>query len=128
MLMSTDWNAHGLGATPFHGAVLISGIYDLRPLVSTYINEPLGLDIETAESLSPLLLAPVAHVPAFICYGENETHAFKMQSQGYLAHLSGAGGKAHIHEVEGRDHFDILFDLCQPVSRVFRDTLSLLGE
>lgn len=128
MLMSIDWRAHGLDAVPFQGAVLISGIYDLRPLVSTYINEPLKLDIETAESLSPLLLAPVAHVPVVICYGEHETDAFKTQSEGYLAHLSSFGAEARGYEVEGRDHFDILFDLCQPVSRVFNDTLSLIGE
>ncbi|WP_189599021.1 alpha/beta hydrolase fold domain-containing protein, partial [Mesorhizobium sp. M4B.F.Ca.ET.190.01.1.1] len=45
MLMSMNWKNFGLNAAPFDGAVLISGIYDLRPLVATYINEPLQLNI-----------------------------------------------------------------------------------
>ncbi len=36
-------------------AVLLSGVYDLRPLVGTYINEALDLDERSAAELSPLL-------------------------------------------------------------------------
>ena len=34
----------------------MAGVYDLRPLVSTYVNEPLKLSCEDAKRNSPLLL------------------------------------------------------------------------
>ena len=34
----------------------MAGVYDLRPLVTTYVNEPLKLSSEDAERNSPLLL------------------------------------------------------------------------
>ena len=35
----------------------MAGVYDLRPLIPTYVNEPLALSSEDAERNSPLLLA-----------------------------------------------------------------------
>jgi arylformamidase len=38
------------------GAILLSGIYELEPLVATYVNQALGLDNARARALSPGLL------------------------------------------------------------------------
>ena len=35
---------------------MMAGVFDLRPLVTTYVNEPLNLSIEDSERNSPLLL------------------------------------------------------------------------
>ena len=43
-MMTTDWSQYGVSvAQPLAGAVLLSGVYDLRPIQSTYVNEPLNL-------------------------------------------------------------------------------------
>ena len=34
----------------------MAGVFDLRPLVTTYVNEPLNLSTEDSERNSPLLL------------------------------------------------------------------------
>ena len=34
----------------------MAGVFDLRPLVTTYVNEPLNLSAEDSERNSPLLL------------------------------------------------------------------------
>ena len=34
----------------------MAGVFDLRPLVTTYVNEPLNLSVEDSERNSPLLL------------------------------------------------------------------------
>ena len=34
----------------------MAGVYDLRPLVETYVNEPLSMSLKDAEVNSPLLL------------------------------------------------------------------------
>ncbi|MEC5409645.1 alpha/beta hydrolase [Paraburkholderia sp. MPAMCS5] len=128
MLMCTDWKAHGLNDSPFSGAILISGIYDLRPLVTTYINEPLKLDRESAAAMSPQCLALRVRIPTVVCWGEHETGAFKQQSRDYAALIAQAGGDVSHYEVANRNHFDILFDLANPASRLGIDTLLLLGD
>ncbi|NNF53215.1 MAG: alpha/beta hydrolase [Acidimicrobiales bacterium] len=96
-----------------HRAVLLSGVYDLQPLVGTYINDELGMDVETARSASPLLaLPPVKRDPAFtIVWGEIETEAFKQQSRVFAAALEERGAAVELREITGRNHFDIVHDL-----------------
>jgi arylformamidase len=85
--------------------ILLSGIYDLRPLVDTYVNDQVGLSPSDAEELSPLLWSPPA-VPATVVWGEHETAAFKRQSTLYAEHIG-----VQPHEVADRNHFDIVHDL-----------------
>ncbi|XP_043107789.1 kynurenine formamidase isoform X2 [Puntigrus tetrazona] len=42
MVLSTDWTQYGI-SPPIKGAFLVSGIYDLQPILSTYVNEPLKM-------------------------------------------------------------------------------------
>jgi arylformamidase len=93
------------------GAFLLSGIYDLRPLVPTYVNQPLGLDDGRAWALSPLAatdaeLARLGEV--LLAFGEHETPSFKAQSRAFAKRLSPARAPL---EVAGRNHFDIVFAL-----------------
>jgi arylformamidase len=127
MLTSTNWADHGMSEAPFAGAVLISGIYDLRPLVPTYVNSALGLDIERATHLSPMLRPVCAAVDTVVCWGEHETSSFKRQSSVYAEYLRQAGVRVSAYEVADRNHFDILFDLAHLDSRLAIDTLKLLG-
>jgi hypothetical protein len=39
---------------PTKGVFLLSGIYELKPLLSTYVNDPLAMTSEEAEAMSPL--------------------------------------------------------------------------
>lgn len=93
------------GARPA-GAVLLSGVYDLRPLVTTYVNDALGLDEPRAWALSPLADAPRRVAPALVAWGEHETASFVAQSRRF-AHAAGAATL----EAAGRNHFDLVFDL-----------------
>ncbi len=93
------------------GCVLMSGIYDLRPLVNTYVNEPLKLNEKSARDFSPALLNLEVLPRLIVCWGENETDEFKRQSRDFaLAHLE-AGGDCRYFEIAGCNHFDIVHQL-----------------
>jgi arylformamidase len=116
-------------ASNYREVVLLSGVYDLRPLVETYINKPLGLDVQSATAVSPLLSTVHARVPTVVCLGEQEASEFKRQSREYASRLRQAGVSVSEHEVPGRNHFDILFDLTSPDTRLGVETIELLlGE
>lgn len=94
------------------GVALLSGIYDVRPLVVTPTNDALGLDDERASRLSPLLLAPVASQARYLCaVGEHESAEFIRQSADYASYLGKAGCQVTTMVVAGRDHFDLPYDL-----------------
>ena len=99
---------------PIDLVVLLSGVFDLRPLVRTSVNDPLGLDDSAASSLSPLLLPHEGGSEAVIAWGDNETDAFKAQSGLYAAYLAARGVRVSTLECAPRHHFDIVDDLVDP--------------
>jgi arylformamidase len=88
--------------------LLASGIYDLTPLVNTYVNDALGLQHDDAVALSITGPRPaeLSDCLVLIVHGDNETDAFKAQSAAL-----GAAWAAPVVEVVGRHHFDLVFDL-----------------
>lgn len=100
------------------GLVLVSGIYELEPLIGTSINEALGLDVDAARRNSPLLESVRGFPPTILCWGEFETFEFKRQSRAFASHLDQSGTRVRTFEVAGKNHFDIILDLARPVTRL----------
>lgn len=93
------------------GCILMSGVYDVTPIVKTYINEPLKLTDASAHELSPMF-HELSNLPkAIICYGQNETSEFKRQSSEFASKYAKAGSKSECFEVPDVNHFDIVHTL-----------------
>lgn len=108
------------------GAVLVSGIYDLEPLIGTSIDSALGLDPATVARNSPLG-QPLGGFPSsLVCWGENETDQFKRQSRVFAGALQSAGADCAAFECAGRNHFDVILDLVDAGTVLGRRTLTLL--
>lgn len=109
------------------GAVMVSGVFALEPLIGTSINEALNLDTATARAGSPMLQDLTGFPAAVICWGENETAQFKRQSAMFAQRLRDvAGSPVEEFEVPARNHFDIILDLADPDSVLGQATLALL--
>ncbi len=94
------------------GLALLSGIYDLRPLVVTPTNEPLHLTNQSASGLSPQLLSPIEHVThALLAVGTEESSEFIRQNGEYADHLRTGGIEVDSMVVSNRDHFNLPYDL-----------------
>lgn len=99
-------------ASHVDGIALLSGIYDVRPLVRTPTNDPLHLTDETARRVSPQLLPPV--VPprmALLAVGQHESQEFIRQNREYGELLQANGCTVQTCIVPDRDHFDLPYDL-----------------
>jgi len=92
-------------------AVLISGIFELEPLIGTYVNDAVGMDLETARRNSPAFDDLTEFPRALIAWGEHETDEFKRQSRHFAVLLASAGRPVEMIEVAGRNHFDIVEDI-----------------
>jgi len=101
-------------------AILIGGIYDLEPISQTYVNEPLGLSIESARALSPQFYDTDPLVALDIVYAEYETKEFIRQSKAYAEKCSTSTPHIELTEVPGRHHFDIMYDIANTDTALFQ--------
>ncbi|XP_064378972.1 kynurenine formamidase isoform X7 [Dromaius novaehollandiae] len=117
MVLSTDWAEYGV--TPdIRGAVLVSGVYDLEPVLHTYVNDALNMSREVAQRNSPMLCVTGA-VPAagacevLVAVAQHDSPEFRRQSREYFQALRLAGWTVSLLDLAGVDHFDIIEKLSQ---------------
>ena len=111
-------------------AVMLSGIFDVRPIVRTPTNDPLGLDSRRAAALSPQLLGIVSFpARALVAVGAHESAEFVRQTAEFAQKLREAGTEVESAVVGDRDHFDLPYDLLRRGTAVGDHVISvLLGE
>ncbi|MFZ9016484.1 MAG: alpha/beta fold hydrolase [Ilumatobacteraceae bacterium] len=99
------------------GLVLVSGVYDITPLVHVPINDDVRMTPEQAAEWSPAGRAPSAPTtPCIVTHGSLESSEFARQSAEWAAEWSAVPGNGPATTVvaDGRNHFDVLDDLLDP--------------
>ena len=101
-----------------HGICLISGVYDLNPMLFTSANDALKLDENSASRNSPILILkqspPTTFCPALIAVEEYESPEFIRQSKEFAEALKSFGVPCTYVEVPGVDHYDIIQEMFDP--------------
>ena len=114
-------------APQLNAVVLLSGIYDLRPLIVTPTNDPLHLDENSAIAVSPQLLNPSALLSnALLAVGRHESDEFIRQNAEYAQHVAQVGTHTECIVVDHRDHFNLPYDLLKEGTEVGDWTLRIL--
>ena len=128
MVLARGWQEnYGMDSTAIAGAVLLSGLYDLSPLVDTHINDWMHLSLEAARRNSPIFALPDHRPPILVSYGSNETAEFKRQSRDYLTAWQTGSGQAEYVDMPGTNHFDLVLQLNRLDSPLVQKLLKLLG-
>jgi len=127
MVSATDWQAvdRALPASIIRGCLAISGIYDLEPIRFTRFNAALQLDADAARRCSPILAKPTLEGAVVAAVGALESAEFHRQTRTFVDAWKPVTRDPLI--VEGRHHSDILLDLADPATTLFRATLDLMG-
>jgi arylformamidase len=112
------------------GAVAISGVFDVRPLIATSLNAALGLYANEAAALSPIFWpAPNGGAPggtALDCFvGGAETPEFIRQSRDMAADWAAKGADTRFEALDGLNHFTVLDPLADPDSALVKRIVEL---
>ncbi|XP_059341807.1 kynurenine formamidase isoform X3 [Ammospiza nelsoni] len=132
MVLSTDWTEFQV-VPDIKGAVLVSGLYDLEPILHTYVNDALSMSREEAQRNSPMRLVTPAVPPAcevLVAVAQHDSPEFRRQSQEYSQvstrwwqdhgqvstsqpqeysqALRAAGWSVSVLDLAGVDHFDVI--------------------
>ena len=128
MMLQTHWPEYVTGSQGniIKGLCAVSGIYDLNPLLPTYVNEALKMDSDEAKANSPVLQPLPKPVPVIIVVGDIETAAFKRQSQMMANKLRAEGFKVQFKQIDERNHFDVILDLSDDTSWLSQHTVALM--
>ena len=116
MALAHDWGGEGLPPDLIKGAVGVSGIYDLAPVLKISVNEDVRLDPDMAARNSPTLHPPSSPAPFVIAAGQLEPVGFKVQSTDFYDVCRKHGLNCEYLECPGDDHFSILYSLTNPIS------------
>lgn len=112
----------GLPDQPLHGLLPVSGLFDLAPLAACQVNDWMRFTPDEIAALSPLRRLPAGPLPAVVALAARETPGFQRQSAAYAAALG-----APLLTPAGRNHFDVILDLCDPDTALSRALLGLFA-
>lgn len=103
------------------GLILISGIFDVLPLLHTPINEDIRMTPAQAQSWSPAAAVPTRpETSCLVAWGGDETAEFSRQGQQWAHAWTAIAGNrpALAMAVPGRHHFDVIDDFLEPGTRL----------
>ena len=126
MMLAEDWTAHGLARTPIAGAILVTGLYDLRVILRIQVNDDVKLSPDQVPGLSPQFLPLRCCVPAIVAVGADEPPMWIEQSRRLAAKMEAAGAEANLMELPGLHHFSITQSLSNPTAPLTRAMLELV--
>jgi arylformamidase len=125
--LAHDWAADGVDPSFIVGAVLISGIYDPRPVMRTTVNAEVRLTEEIARRRDVERRPLHVKCPATIAVGGREPWHWIDQSYRYAHHLHRSGVIAEVHTLPRWGHFDILQEFIEPESPILNAAIAKAG-
>lgn len=117
--------AMALDVAPVRTAVLLSGLYDLEPLLRTSIGPAIRLTPDEAHRNSPVN-ALTSTTPILAAHGADETAGFAVQQELLVAAANEAGVPIDTAVVRGRNHFDLPLGLADPADPLGQRVLAVL--
>uniref|UniRef100_H3D961 Kynurenine formamidase n=1 Tax=Tetraodon nigroviridis TaxID=99883 RepID=H3D961_TETNG len=132
MVLSTDWSQYSV-QPQIKGALLVSGIYDLLPILSTCVNDPLKMTEEVALRNSPSELVSQLQLSSSGCHiimavAENDSPEFHKQSEEYYKLLEASGLNVSMENVANTDHFNIIEQLVDGDYHLTKLLLKMMGK
>ena len=115
-VVTTDWAAYGVPANVVKGALLCSGMYDLKPVRLSKRSEYVAFTDEVEEKLSSQRHLDRLNCPVIVAYGTYETPEFQRQNREFAAAVKAAGKPVTLLVAEGYNHFEMTETLGNPLS------------
>jgi len=123
----TDWQKDfGLPADIVKGALLISGMYDLKAVRLSKRSKYVNFDDATEEALSAQRHIDKINMPLVVAHGTLETPEFQRQSREFAAAVKAAGKPIEFFVGEGFNHFEIQETMANPFGLVGRPALQMM--
>jgi arylformamidase len=123
----TDWQKDfGLAPNLIKGGLLVSGMYDLKPVRLSKRSEYVNFTDEIEEKLSSQRHLDKLYAPIMVAYGSQETPEFQRQGREFAAAVRAAGKTVELIVGEGFNHFEMQETFGNPYGIAGRAALKLM--
>ena len=123
----TDWvNDYGLPPEVIKGGLLVSGMYDLKPVRLSKRSEYVKFTDEIEEKLSSQRHLDRLNAPIIVAYGTQETPEFQRQGREFAAAVKAAGKPVQLIVGDGFNHFEMQETFGNPYGIAGRAALELM--
>jgi arylformamidase len=108
VVLVTDWTKNfGLPPDVVKGGVLMSGMYDLRPVRLSKRSEYVKFSDEMEQALSSQRHLDRLNTPLILAHGTLESPEFQRQTREFAAAVKAAGKTVQLIVAEGYNHFEL---------------------
>src|SRR5262245_30751996 len=125
-LLITEWEKQGLPRDIIKGALLGSGMYDLKPVRLSQRSSYVKFTDTMEEQLSAQRHLDKIHTPIVLVHGTAETPEFQRQSRDFAAALKAAGKPVELIVGKGYNHFEVGETLGHPYALLGRAALDMM--
>lgn len=128
-LLATNWDNvdPDLPEVLVPAAYGISGLYNLKPLTETSVNDALNLSFEAAERESPFFWPAPSRLVMDAVVGGAESEEYLKQSRRIVDVWGLEGVQTRYEEIEGANHFTVIAPLAEPDSSMTARIAALAG-
>jgi arylformamidase len=108
VVLVTDWQKDfGLPSDVVKGGVLMSGMYDLKPVRHSKRSEYVNFTDEMEQALSTQRHLDKLNTPIIVAHGTLESPEFQRQTREFAAAVKAAGKPVQFIVAEGYNHFEL---------------------
>lgn len=126
--LTIDWQAEfGLAPDFIKGALLMSGMYDLKPVRLSKRSDYVKFSDAMEDAMSPQRHLDRLHTPITVTVGSKDSPEFIRQARDFVAAVKAAGKPAELVEAPEYNHFDLSYSLGNPYGPNGRAALTLMG-
>lgn len=128
VLLTTNWPARfGLPADVLKSGLLMSGSYDLEPVMLSVRSSYVKLSSEEQLMLSAVRHAEQIRSPVTLVCGDKETPEFQRQAVHFFNVLKKASRTAKLVRIDGYNHFEVMDVFGEPNSPIAKIALRQMG-
>jgi arylformamidase len=125
-VVTTDWAREGLPLDILKGALLGSGMYDLKAVRLSKRSKYVNFTDEIEQELSAQRHIDRLHAPLILTHGTLETPEFQRQTRDFHAAVKAAGKPVELRVGQGYNHFETEETLGNPYGLMGRAAFELM--
>jgi arylformamidase len=122
----TEWEKQGLPRDTLKGALLGSGMYDLKPVRMSKRGKYIHFTDAMEQEFSTQRHIARIQTPLVLTYGSLETPEFQRQSRDFYAAVKAAGKPIELHVGKGYNHFETQETLGNPYALMGRAAMTMM--
>jgi arylformamidase len=130
----SGWSAGGhlcvtsMNKMKVKAVIPISGIFELEPLIGSFLNKNLQMDLAIAKRNSPMLNLPTGTSPIYLFVGGSELGEMRRQSYDFANKLNVNQYPVVLTDIPGKNHFTMLEQFEFPEGAVHSRIVSVIKQ